>query len=148
MGSSSTRYCLPFCPHCGKETLATDSFCFGCGQSQERAAVGTVSTPPQELPVVSQQGSKSPIASAVLNFLPGIGDIHNGIGHNTGELVFGVLVFIFFFLGLGAGVVAEALTSHPAASTTQTSPYEALIFLVYLLPFAFAYDGYRRAKYD
>jgi hypothetical protein len=101
------------------------------------------------LPVGSQQGSKNPIASAVLNFFfPGIGYIYNGIGHDTGELVFGLLVFIFFFVGLGAGVVAEALTSHPAASATQTSPYVALIFLVYLLPFAFAYDGYRRAKYD
>jgi hypothetical protein len=55
-------------------------------------------------------------------------------------------VFVFFFIGFEVTLVAELFIYTPQTSTTSTSPYETLIFLVFLLPFAFAYDGYRRAK--
>jgi hypothetical protein len=95
---------------------------------------------------------KSPIAAALLNFfLPGIGYVYNGIGRDIGELVFGTLIFVFYFIGFEIGVVGFGLTSTASSSATSTgpvSPYAFLIFLVFLLPFAFGYDGYRRAKHS
>ena len=91
--------------------------------------------------------SRSPTAAALLNlFLPGVGYIYTGIGRDSGQAIFGVLIFVFFFIGLEVGVVASAITYTPSGTTGSISPYAALIFLTFLLPFAFAYDGYRRAK--
>jgi hypothetical protein len=91
---------------------------------------------------------KSPTAAAILNlFLPGAGYVYTGLGRDIGEVIFGALVFVFFFVGFEVTLVAELLTYAPSASTGPASPYEALILLVFLLPFAFAYDGYRRAKH-
>ena len=59
------------------------------------------------------------------------------------------MVFIFFFIGFEVFFIGTLLTTSPATTTTtHASPYDALILLVFLLPFAFAYDGYRRAKFD
>ena len=92
--------------------------------------------------------SKNPIAAAVLNlFLPGTGYVYTGIGRDMGEVVFGALVFAFFFIGFEVTFVAEALTLPPSVSSGPVSPYAALLFLVFLLPLAFAYDGYHRAKF-
>ena len=92
--------------------------------------------------------SKSPMAAAALNlFLPGTGYVYTGIGRDMGEVVFGALVFAFFFIGFEVTFVAEALTFSPSVSSGSVSPYAALLFLVFLLPLAFAYDGYHRAKF-
>lgn len=80
-------------------------------------------------------------------FFPGTGYVYIGLGRDMGEVIFGALVFAFFFVGFELTFVAELFTYTPSASTGSVSPYEALIFLVFLLPFAFAYDGYRRARY-
>jgi hypothetical protein len=88
------------------------------------------------------------MAAAALNFLlPGAGYVYTGIGRDMGEVIFGVLVFTFFFIGFEVTFIAEALTYSPSPSSSSVSPDAALIFLVFLLPFAFAYDGYRRAKF-
>ena len=94
--------------------------------------------------------------AALLNFfLPGLGYVYVGIGREAGEMVFGVLVFIFYFVGFYVTFAAEILAIAPtttstaassAASTGSASPFASLVLLVALLPFAFAYDGYRRAK--
>jgi hypothetical protein len=91
---------------------------------------------------------KSPMVAAILNlFLPGAGYVYTGLGRDIGEAIFGALVFVFFFIGFEVTLVAELLSYTPSTSTGSTSPYEALVLLVFLLPFAFAYDGYRRAKH-
>jgi hypothetical protein len=83
----------------------------------------------------------------VLNFLfPGTGYIYGGLGRNTGEVVFGALVFVFYFVGFEIGYLIDVLTYVPSTTPEAVSPYAALILLAFLLPFAFAYDGYRRAK--
>jgi hypothetical protein len=92
--------------------------------------------------------SKSPAAAAILNlFFPGMGYVYSGLGRDIGETIFGALVFVFFFIGFEITLLAELFTYTPSTTTTSASPYDALVFLVFLLPFAFAYDGYRRAKY-
>jgi len=91
--------------------------------------------------------SKSPTGAAILNFFfPGIGYIYVGIGRDTSDAVFGGLVFILYFIGFEGGFLADILSYTPSATTGSVSPYSALILLAFLLPFAFAYDGYRRAR--
>lgn len=88
------------------------------------------------------------MAAAALNLiLPGAGYVYVGMGRGMGEVVFGALVFAFFFVGFEVTFIAEALTYSPSTSSGSVSPYSALIFLVFLLPIAFAYDGYHRAKF-
>ncbi len=77
---------------------------------------------------------------------PGAGYMYTGIGRDTGEVVFGALVFVFFFIGFEVWFGLSLLEPPPSAPNTSVSPFDALILLVFLLPFAFAYDGYRRAK--
>ena len=147
---------MPFCSNCGKEILPTDRFCPNCGQSLgSPAAVPAVSPPApsgqQPSLLVRQDGQgrkrKSPEAAAIFNFfLPGVGYVYAGLGRDVGEAVFGVLVFLFYFIGFEVTFIAETLTSTAPSAPNSVSPYDALIFLVFLLPFAFAYDGYRRAK--
>lgn len=72
--------------------------------------------------------------------------MYTGLGRNIGELIFGVLVFVFFFIGFELGFIIDIFTYTPSATPNSVSPYAALIFLAFLLPFAFAYDGYQRAK--
>ena len=79
-------------------------------------------------------------------FLPGLGYIYTGLGRDAGEVVFGALVFVLYFVGFEVGYLIDILTYVPSAAPTDVSPYTALILLAFLLPFAFAYDGYRRAK--
>jgi len=146
---------LPYCANCGKETLATDKFCPSCGQSialptaESAAPSATIPTTQPAAQFQSNQHLKSPLAAAFLNlFLPGTGYVYVGMGRNIGEMIFGTLVFLFYFVGFEVTFVAELFTYTPSVptSTGSVSPYDALIFLVFLLPFAFAYDGYRRAR--
>jgi len=89
------------------------------------------------------------LAAAFLNlFIPGTGYLYVGLGRDIGEMIFGALVFASFFVGFEITFVAELFTYTPSATTGSASPYDVLIFLVFLLPFAFAYDGYRRARYE
>jgi hypothetical protein len=91
--------------------------------------------------------SKNPTTVGILNFFfPGIGYLYNGIGRDKTQIVFGILVFVFYFIGFEVTIPLVGLTSPPAAPGTTYSPYATLVFLAYLGPFAFAYDGYRRAK--
>ena len=62
------------------------------------------------------------------------------------EIIFGALVFIFYFIGFEVGYLIDTLTYIPPTTPVAVSPYAALILLAFLLPFAFAYDGYKRAK--
>jgi len=78
--------------------------------------------------------------------LPGLGYIYTGLGRDTAEVVFGSLVFVFYFVGFEIGYLIDLLTYVPSNAPVNVSPYAALILLAFLLPFAFAYDGYRRAK--
>ncbi len=145
---------MPFCPNCGKEVLATDKFCLNCGNTLDRTvpapSVGpaTASAPPTIRPASEVPGMKNPWLAALLNFfLPGLGYVYVGIGHDTGELIFGALVFLFYFVGWEVAFASIFLSGNPSsASTSASSPLAALIALVFLLPFAFAYDGYRRAS--
>lgn len=83
----------------------------------------------------------------MLNFIfPGLGYIYIGLGRDMGETIFGALVFIFYFIGFEVGYLIDILTYVPSTTPVSISPYATLILLAFLLPFAFAYDGYRRAK--
>jgi len=131
--------------------LPTDKFCLNCGQALGQPAgppvfsQSTTIPPPQSQP---RSSTKSPIIAAVLNLLiPGTGYIYTGFGRDMGELIFGGLVFLFYFIGFEVGVVGEALTT-PTPASGPVSPYAAVLLLAFLLPFAFAYDGYRRARYN
>jgi len=90
---------------------------------------------------------KNPWAAAVLNLLfPGIGYIYNGVGRDTHQIIMGLMVFAFFFFGFGVSIIIVAATTPSGASTGGHSPYAELVLLAYLLPVAFAYDGYHRAS--
>ncbi len=118
------------------------------GQSGVGLAPSHQTTPVPEI-ATHPPGShmKSPTTAAILNFLfPGAGYMYTGLGRDAGEMVFGALVFIFFFIGFEMWFALNLLQPPPPASSASVSPYDALILLVFLLPFAFAYDGYRRAK--
>jgi len=105
------------------------------------------SSSPQWAPQMSPTGSKSPGVAAALNFFfPGLGYIYTGFGRDTGEIVFGGLVFVFYFIGFEVGYLIDLVTYVPSNTPANVSPYTAVILLAFLLPFAFAYDGYRRAK--
>jgi len=102
---------------------------------------------PQWAPQTPPAESKSPGGAAVLNFFfPGLGYVYNGIGRNMGEIIFGALIFAFYFVGFEVGYLIDILTYVPPTTPVNVSPYAALILLAFLLPFAFAYDGYRRAR--
>ena len=101
---------------------------------------------PRGVPQASSPGAKSPIGAAALNFFfPGLGYVYVGLGRDRGEIVFGALVFVFYFIGFDVGYLIAGITYTPSAPVS-VSPYAALILLALLLPFAFAYDGYRRAR--
>ena len=53
---------------------------------------------------------------------------------------------MFYFIGFEVGYLIDILTYVTPTTPVNVSPYAALILLAFLLPFAFAYDGYRRAK--
>ncbi len=134
------------------EVLVTDRYCPSCGQMVEgrtgvSAAPMAPSPGPREVPQVPPTGPKSPGGAAALNFFfPGLGYIYTGLGRNMGEIIFGALVFIFYFVGFEVGYLIDILTYVPPTTPVNVSPYATLILLAFLLPFAFAYDGYRRAK--
>ena len=99
------------------------------------------------VPQAPPAGSKSPGGAAALNFFfPGLGYIYTGLGRDMGEIIFGALIFVFYFVGFEVGFLTDMLTYVPPTAPANVSPYTALILLAFLLPFAFAYDGYRRAK--
>jgi hypothetical protein len=134
--------------------LPTDKFCLNCGQAQSQPVGPPIlsqspTIPPQQpTPPHPRPGTKSPTIAAILNlFIPGTGYIYTGFGRDTGELIFGGLVFLFYFIGFEVGVVGEALTT-PVSASGPISPYASVLLLAFLLPFAFAYDGYRRARYN
>ena len=79
-------------------------------------------------------------------FFPGLGYIYTGLSRDTGLIIFGTLVFVFYFIGFEMGYLIDILTYVPPTTPVNVSPYAALILFAFLLPFAFAYDGYRRAK--
>ena len=143
---------MPYCAHCGKETLWTDRFCPNCGQSVagsigSSSPQGQVTISPQQSPTVAVGGPKSATLAALLNFFfPGAGYVYAGVGRDVGQVVFGILVFVFFFIGFEVGFAADIFASTASSSTASVSPSAALLLLTFLLPFAFAYDGYRRAK--
>lgn len=89
------------------------------------------------------------MTSAVLNFfLPGFGYVYNGIGIDTSQVIFGILCFLALFLGLFVPSVVEVLftgTSSSATGGQGITPADFLTILVLLIPFALAYDGYKRA---
>jgi len=99
------------------------------------------------VPQAPSTGSRSPGGAAVLNFFfPGLGYIYTALGRDTGQIIFGALVFVFYFIGFEVGYLVDILTYVSPTTSVNVSPYAALILLAFLLPFAFAYDGYRRAK--
>ena len=143
---------LPFCPDCGKEVLPGDRFCLNCGRNLERVGPqpampqATYQTQPSALPPSSGPRKKNPIIALLLNlFLPGLGYVYNGAGRDGGQLVFGVLVFVFYFIGLGVSFAAS-LFFPPTVEASGISPLEYLDILGLMLPIAFAYDGYHRAS--
>lgn len=147
---------MAFCPECGKSVLPTDKFCLNCGYDMSRGFGGvsqTATSAPFQRPLVqtpTPSGEKNGTLAALLNFfLPGLGYVYVGIGKEIGDAIFGILVFIFYFIGFEVTTAFDILTTPVAPATTteaSISPVALLIFLVALLPIAFAYDGYRRAK--
>jgi len=106
-----------------------------------------VSPGPRWVPQAPAAESKSPGGAAVLNFFfPGLGYVYAGLGRDMGEVIFGGLVFLFYFVGFEVGYLIDIITYVPSTAPVSVSPYAALILLAFLLPFAFAYDGYRRVK--
>lgn len=79
-------------------------------------------------------------------FFPGLGYVYIGLDRDSGEVVFGALVFVLYFIGFEVGYLIDILTYVSPTTPVTVSPYASLILLAFLLPFAFAYDGYRRAK--
>jgi uncharacterized membrane-anchored protein len=71
--------------------------------------------------------------------------VYNEIGKNIGQLVFGSMVFLIHLVGYVVGLIGYLITSS-FSSTPSPSLFSSLVFLSYFLPFAFAYDGYRRGK--
>lgn len=72
--------------------------------------------------------------------------MYTGAGRDVGQVIFGILVFLFFFIGFEVGFIFDISTYAPSSYVAPVSPYAALISLAFFLPFAFAYDGYCRAK--
>jgi zinc-ribbon domain len=142
---------LPFCLKCGMETLETDRFCPGCGR------ILTLTAPPISqagaLPEVSPTHSsvrpgsqKGPFLAAAANlFFPGLGYVHTGAGHNSREVIIGILLPVSPTLVFYATVINGLMS--PVSSTPQVT--HTLITNVGLLPFlipvAFAYNGYQSA---
>ena len=117
------------------------------GRSGYLAAPSMQPSAPQRSLPKSPTGFKNPGGAAALNFFfPGLGYIYTGLSRDTGEIVFGGLVFVFYFIGFEVGYLVDLLTYVPSNAPANVSPYTAVILLAFLLPFAFAYDGYRRAK--
>jgi hypothetical protein len=56
------------------------------------------------------------------------------------------MVFIFYYVGFIVSFIGAVLSPPPTSSSGGVSPLEALYLLLFLLPIAFAYDGYQRAK--
>jgi len=111
------------------------------------AAPAAQSLSPQWGPQTSPVMSKSPSGAAALNFFfPGLGYVYVGLGRDTGEIIFGGLVFVLYFIGFEVGYLIDLITYVPSTTPANVSPYAVIILLAFLLPFAFAYDGYRRAK--
>lgn len=82
--------------------------------------------------------------AALLNFfLPGLGYVYVGIGRDSRQMVFGVLMFVSLAVVFYAGVAAAAL-SPPSAPRSSSTEFIGLLSFVF--PFAVAYDGYHRAK--
>jgi hypothetical protein len=143
---------LPFCPDCGREVLPGDRYCLNCGRNlvqigtqltPQPVAYGVQSSTP---PPSGGPPAKSPVVALLLNlFLPGLGYVYNGAGRDVGQLVFGILVFVFYFIGLGGTLAADFL-SPPPVQPSGASPLDALALLLFMLPIAFAYDGYHRAS--
>ncbi|MDA4128144.1 MAG: hypothetical protein OK422_01560 [Thaumarchaeota archaeon] len=101
---------------------------------------------PLQTPPPLGEGKKNAWASALLNlFFPGLGYVYNGVDRDTGQMIFGVFVFISFFIGFEVAISAIALTTT-GVTRAPTSPYAGLIILIYLLPIGLAYDGYHRAN--
>jgi hypothetical protein len=95
----------------------------------------------------SPTGSKSPGGAVALNFFfPGLSYVYVGLGSDTGETILRDLVFVFYFIGFEVGYPIDLLTYVPSTTPVNDSRHTALILLAFLLPFAFAYDGYRKAK--
>jgi len=69
-----------------------------------------------------------------------------GLSRDTGEVIFGGTIFVLYFIGFEIGYLIDLITYMPTNTPASVSPYATLILLAFLLPFAFAYDGYRRAK--
>jgi hypothetical protein len=155
---------VPYCPSCGAAQIkGVDSTEPAPPSSAEVSRPNPVNSPPpfptppatsysistdsQQQQTFSQRNRKSPATSAILNFfLPGMGYIYNGIGVDSSQLVFGILCFLALFLGIFVPSVIDALFVSTSTSTTQGFlPIDYLSIFVFLIPFALAYDGYRRA---
>jgi hypothetical protein len=117
------------------------------GRMTVSAVPGRQSLSPQRALQGSPAISKNPAGAATLNFFfPGLGYVYLGLNHDAGEVIFGGLVFVLYFIGFEVGYLIDLITYVPSTTPVSVSPYAALILLAFLLPFAFAYDGYRRAK--
>jgi hypothetical protein len=143
---------LEFCPNCGKEVLPTDRFCLSCGKTLGRTAqtpAPFAAPQPQAYagqPQTTARPQKNPWLAAILNFFfPGLGYVYNGIGRDTAQLIFGVLVALSVALVFYVGF-ASAILSPSSGGTQTTTAADYVSFLYFLLPFAVAYDGYKRAK--
>jgi hypothetical protein len=166
-----SNFTMHYCLNCHRAVLDEVPFCPTCGAAQSPQAAATsgpevsqnqsISAPPLPSPPpapsysvptsVSEQGityriqRKSPWTSAILNlFIPGTGYIYNGIGQDSSQVVFGILCFLALFVGIFVSAILEDLfVSTP--TTTGINPIQYLSLLVFLVPFALAYDGYKRA---
>ena len=107
------------------------------------SAPNQVPFPAQSLQSAAGPASKDAAAAASLNFfLPGTGRAYLGAGRPSS----GPLIFVAYVIDADASFVANILTYAPASSPTSASPHIYIFHPVFLLPFAFAYDGHRRAK--
>ncbi|MGI0080144.1 MAG: zinc-ribbon domain-containing protein [Nitrososphaerales archaeon] len=146
------------CPNCRQRVEDNILYCPNCGalQHPQSASFGQ-DLRPQEHQITSGDtqpyprlaplsGGRNPWISAILNFfLPGLGYVYNGLGSDKSQIVFGSLIFVSVFIGLFIPIFGAPSSSAGTAAPTITV-IDLLALLVFVIPFALAYDGYVRAN--
>ncbi len=154
MGDSSLMH---NCQNCLQEVRDDILYCPNCGAPQNQTTIqGAQPLRPQEHEIpasglgrrsVYPSPKKNPWLSAILNFfLPGLGYVYNGIGRETSQVIFGVIVFLSVFLGVYVPLFGAPASPTSGSAAPQITVYDLLTLLILILPLGLAFDGYARAK--
>jgi hypothetical protein len=145
---------MHYCKNCLQQVEDNILYCPNCGASQyAQGEVPVQNLKPQEHSLGTESGLrpvpmpatglKNPWLTAILNFfLPGIGYAYAGWSKDKSMIFFGTIIFIAVFIGLYVPIFGGPPSTTPVA----LPEIDVLETLIFLLPFAFAYDGYSRTN--